>query len=382
MCYPSLEFPQYCIFLEQQARALISLGNKVDILVPFSDKSNQSILKRQKINDLNVYRLSYCTFRYNLFLNISKINFINKLKNFLIKNRYDVVSLHIVPDGLLNDFVELGKKLSIKVVRHFHGQNVWANYHSKYPLIERINAIKRKKILERIDAIVGVSSKVCWIIRSRLKNKKIFFVFNGVDLNIFHPNKIVIDKTFNISCVANLLPTKGQKFLIWALAEVIKKVDYKKIHLDIVGRGDDFEFLKNEIKKYQIENNVLLHGLLPYKEVAKIIADSHVFVLPSFFEAWGCVFLEAMACKVPIICCKNQGIAEVIKDGVDGLLIDAKSTSSIVDKLMILIKNEDLRKKIGHQGYLKVQNYTWLHSAKELDKVYDIVLNFQDERDN
>lgn len=374
-CYPSGEYPQYCIFLEQQAQALKSLGNIVDILVPTSDGTPKSSLRSHKWNSLTVYNINYKTLRYNMFLDITTNSFNSQLKKLLVENKYDVVSVHLAPDWMLKDLILLSKKMSFRVVQHYHGLNIWSEYYSKYPLISKFSAYKRKILLENVDGVVGVSDRVCNLVRSRVNNKNIFTVFNGADVEKFKPKRRTDGNKFKVTCVANLIPIKGQKYLIEAISKLVSKLDNKKIILDIIGRGKDELFLKNEVQRLNMEKYVRFHGYIPYEEVARLISDSDAFVLPSFFDACPCVCLEAMACSVPVISCKNQGTAEITIDGENGLLIEEKNSDSIVEKLSLLLNDEELRKKIGENGYLTIKdNYTWEHSALKLDRIYDNIL--------
>ena len=94
--------------------------------------------------------------------------------------------------------------------------------------------------------------------------------------------------------------------------------------------------------------------------------------MPSYYEALGCVYLEAMACKVPVVGCKGQGIEELIVDGKTGMLVNPQDTKNLVEKLTELIENSNLRNSIGEAGYkLVTDKFTWLDSAKYLDKVYN-----------
>jgi glycosyltransferase involved in cell wall biosynthesis len=119
-------------------------------------------------------------------------------------------------------------------------------------------------------------------------------------------------------------------------------------------------------------------GFIEYEVVAKIMRTCNVFVMPSYYEALGCVYLEAMACKLPVIGCKYQGIDEIITDGLNGLLVEPHSTRQIFEKLNYLFEHPQKAEEIALQGYHTILNgFTWRDSAKELQEVYTTILKIK-----
>lgn len=98
--------------------------------------------------------------------------------------------------------------------------------------------------------------------------------------------------------------------------------------------------------------------------------NARLFCLPSWYEALGCVYLEAMASGIPTIGCYGNGIDEIIIDGSNGYLVHEKSYQEIYDKIVLLRQqNEDF--SISKNARETVQSkYTWLDSAKALNNIY------------
>lgn len=372
-CYPDENSPQYCIFLEQQARALVETGNKVDVLVPTESKTYTCDVQHKIQNNIKVYYFNFFTLRYGLLKEITTRNFHEKLKELLMKKNYDFISVHLGPDWVLEMIVNICSTTPTKVIAHYHGLNVWNDYTVTRPLRSKIIQYKRKKIIDRVDGIVGVSNKVSEIVSSLTKNKNVYTVYNGVDTNIFKPLAKPNDvKTYNIICVANLIKIKGQKHLILAVKKLIEENNSIKINLKLVGRGPEEVILRELVKELKMEKNVNFMGYVNYKEVAELIANSDVFVMPSYYEALGCVYLEAMATRLPTIGVIGQGIEEVIKDGENGFLIHPQSSDSIYETLKFIYNHKEEVNKVACNGYdLVVNNFQWIHSAKQLMGVYN-----------
>ena len=116
-------------------------------------------------------------------------------------------------------------------------------------------------------------------------------------------------------------------------------------------------------------------GYIPYEDVAKHLQESDIFVLPSWYEALGCVYLEAMACGVPAIGCRGNGIDEIIEDGKDGFLVENKSLEQLAAVLSQLM-DEKSRVKVGRSAREKATGgYTWLASARALVFAYRYALD-------
>jgi spore coat protein SA len=128
---------------------------------------------------------------------------------------------------------------------------------------------------------------------------------------------------------------------------------------------------------------VVLTGFVPPVEMPRTYLLGDIFVGPSQFEEpMGMVFLEASASGLPIISTQQGGIPEVVRDGVTGLLLQRKDDSrELAEKIIHLLDNPDLGKRLGRQGRQWVQeNFTWEKSARALEQVYDEVLSLARNR--
>lgn len=368
-CYPSEKQPQYSVFIKQQLDELRNLGYIVDVLVPIRSKIKERLICVKDAVEPR-YVLSYCTDRYEFFLHYNGKKICNKINALVQKERYDLIAVHITSDTVLYAALLLGNKWQIPVVQHYHGLNIWNNYVVKHPYREKWYAKRREKLLSNCASIIGVSNKVSDIVKRRIHTVPVYTVYNGVDLKLFYPeeHKKDFSKRLNIITVANLIPIKGLKYLIEAFSKVYKRYPYAS--LKIIGEGFLEDELKEQTKYLHINRAVIFLGKQNYKDVSKYMRESDIFVLPSFYEAIGCVYLEAMGCELPIIGIKSMGIAELIQDGVNGTLVEEKNSDSIFEKIIYLAEHPDIAINIGKAGRFTAQKYTWEASAKNLNKIY------------
>ena len=96
-----------------------------------------------------------------------------------------------------------------------------------------------------------------------------------------------------------------------------------------------------------------------------------LFALPSEYEGFGCVYLEAMAAEKAVIACHGQGIEEVIQHGRNGWLIEPGDLLSLTGALAMFLENPELRRRIGEAARKTVvQGFTLAHQAARLAQLY------------
>lgn len=102
--------------------------------------------------------------------------------------------------------------------------------------------------------------------------------------------------------------------------------------------------------------------------------NAFLFCLPSWYEALGCVYLEAMASGVPTIGCYDNGIDEIIKDSVNGYLVHGRSHHEIYDKMMLLLEGNNYSIISENARRTIEDHYTWSDSARRLKHIYTHVM--------
>ena len=204
-----------------------------------------------------------------------------------------------------------GKKYGKPYVVHGHGLDVFLE--ESYAARSNVGKIVGQSVLifQNAAAVCGVSRKVLDRISEKVDlADRGHVVYNGVDTERFFPVPHESDGVVHLISVGNLIPLKGHDLTIRALRALLDK-GYSA-DLKIVGGG----VLENELKTLAsdlgIADAVEFTGYVPYGDVCKLMQSSDVFVLPSWFEALGCVYLEAMACGLPVIGCYGNGIDEIM----------------------------------------------------------------------
>ena len=156
--------------------------------------------------------------------------------------------------------------------------------------------------------------------------------------------------------------------------------ELEKWTLDIYGQGDQMGYRELMVELGIDTNRCHLNG--PVEDVVKAYQDSSIFVLSSRFEGFGLVLVEAMACGLPVLSFDcPAGPDEIITDGVDGLLVPSGDVHALAEKLMALMADEDLRRRLGQQARQTAQRYDMTAIANQWTALFDRVCGIEGEKE-
>jgi D-inositol-3-phosphate glycosyltransferase len=204
----------------------------------------------------------------------------------------------------------------------------------------------------------------------------------GVDLDLFQPRDraaarrhLGLDPDRPVLLwVGRLEKLKGVDILIQALAEL----DERDFTLLIVGGDERAAGLKAELqaqaREAGVAANVRFIGAVPHDELPAYYSAADVCVVPSYYESFGLVAVEAMACGTPVVASRVGGLVSTVTDGVTGYLIPWRCPEPFAEKLEVLLHNPELRANFGLAARRSVERYRWEAIALRVADVYDRVL--------
>lgn len=207
---------------------------------------------------------------------------------------------------------------------------------------------------------------------------------NGVDTSVFCPG----DRPADLLVKHNLQPSdhiallvagldrahyfKGVNVFLAALAKL--PADVKGV---IVGDGDLRLTYEAQARELGLDGRVIFAGRVAAGDLPDYYRLAHVTVLPSVTmgEAFGLVLIEALASATPVIASALPGVRSVVNHGVDGLLVAPNNAAQLADALEQILADKAHRRIMGEKGRVKVeQNYTWAQIGKQLEIIYQQVL--------
>jgi len=193
----------------------------------------------------------------------------------------------------------------------------------------------------------------------------------GVDPEVFRPKPFRQNpQPFEIICVGRLVPAKGQQILLAAARRL--RQENRRFLLRFVGDGPDRSSLEREARAMGIADYVVFEGAVNQDRIRDLYRTADVFALASFAEGIPVVLMEAMAMQIPCVTTWITGIPELIRDGVDGLLVPPSDECGLASAIARLMDDERLREKLGAAGRLRVIEK--FHLQKNVERLAAVFL--------
>ncbi len=309
-----------------------------------------------------------CKFLDGIFFFISSIlTTINLRKSF----KFDIIDAHFIyPEGF--GAVLLGKVIRRPVIITERGT---IRKLLKYPLIK-----------PQIQYALGKAVKVFTVCNDLKKavtelgipEKRVVVVPNGVDIEKFKPVEKqkarkelgLLEYKKIIISAGGLVERKGFHRIISVLPEIKKTIP--EIMYVIVGgasvEGNYEPVLRKMVKDLNLENDVLFAGPQPHDVLYKWLSASDIFCLATSNEGWANVFLEAMACGLPVVTTRVGGNEEVVISEDYGLLFNLEDRQEMIDMILKALKKDWGREKIVHYA----RSNTWD------ERIHDLLNNIKD----
>lgn len=262
-----------------------------------------------------------------------------------------------------NIITRLAAPKNVKVINAQRNTDVWRKFYHNW---------LDKLTVNKCDKIICCSNKVMQdtIKRTRISKKKFTVAHNGVNVNDYPPAIHKKKLLYTIGTVASLTRQKGLEYFLKA-AQVLLK-ERKDLVFVIIGEGELRAKLKNLAKLLGIEKFIEFKG---QQNAQGWFQTFDVFVLPSRWEGFGNVLIEAGAAGLPVVASNVGGIPEIIKDGENGYLTPVGDAEAIAGRVKILLNNLNIRRRMGVNARWKV-NYKFAiqHHVEKVLNVWGEVL--------
>ncbi len=309
--------------------------------------------------------------------------------------RYDLIHSHYWMSGIAA--LDLKTEWDAPIVHMFHTLGVMKNRVAQEP--DEIEGDYRvqgeRKVLRDVDRIVAATqaelAQLQWLYQTNVK--KVTIIPPGVDLSRFYPIPPEEAKEFiGVACghhmllfVGRIEPLKGLDVLIEALAIMRQQGTFERYCycLAVIGGEPDVtpEVMTKEMtrvqalcERYGLSDMVTFLGkrgqdTLPYYYSAAVAV-----VVPSHYESFGMVALEAMACGTPVVASQVGGLAYLVQDGQTGFTIPTADPQALADRLSLLLNDPELRCRMSDNAHAVACDYGWEKIAERLAALYESLL--------
>lgn len=319
--------------------------------------------------------------------------FLDNLRQFIAKEQrtYHLFHSHYWLSGWVG--AQIRAEQNAPLLHMFHTMGYFKNRATRSleeydpPLRLKIEA----ELVKHADHLVVSSrrEKVQMVWTYGVPAAKLSVIPCGVDPSLFRPRNAreaqaelgLPDKRY-ILFVGRIDPVKGIDTLLRAIQRVKKTGDaFRDVHLLIVGGDlDHTGAAESEIGKLQrlaetlgIKEMVTFLGAQRQDRLPSFYSAAEMCILPSRYESFGMVALEAMACGVPVIASKVGGLATFIQNETSGILIPEGDVVSLAEKIVLLLTATPFKNTLGSEGRIRALAYSWPLIAGKIVSLYQFL---------
>jgi glycosyltransferase involved in cell wall biosynthesis len=321
-------------------------------------------------NNIKVHRLDISN-------SLSVKSFISTYR-LLKKVSADILHTH---GGTAGFYGRLASIINYKgvVIHTYHGIH-YLNFDKN--LLGRIYKLIDKFLLRITDCTICVAQKdfEIGLKAGIVKKENSIVIHNGVDVEKFSLTNKNSDFKINlkkenesiiIGSVGRLHHQKGYEYLINGSKAVLEK--FPNVKFVLIGDGELRNSLESLAKKTGVYNSYSFMG--NQNEIAELLEQIDIFVLPSLWEGLPLVILEAMAAKKPVVATEVNGIVEIIESGKEGLLVPPKNSNALSLALIRLLEDNELCKVLALNAYEKVaRDFNIAKMINETESLYHKLL--------
>jgi D-inositol-3-phosphate glycosyltransferase len=296
---------------------------------------------------------------------------------------YDLIHAHYWLSGAIG--LVLRDRWSVPLVQMFHTLGHLKNDVTRDALHREpaIRIEEEARIVGAVDRVVAATTveRAHLVQHHGADPSRIAVIPCGVDTNLFLPGDqaaaraaLGLDDRPRLLYVGRLAPIKGLETLLDAMARL--RVSGTQVHLSIVGGDADEPLnghegeLRARLARLDLGGAVTFVGAQPQERLRAWYVAADATVLPSHYESFGMVAMEAMACGIPVVASRVGGLQTTVRDGVTGLLVPESDPAALAGALDCLLEDPDLRFRLGREGVQWAARHRWPCIAEAVCREY------------
>jgi len=298
-----------------------------------------------------------------------------KLIPLLLKENPDIIHAHGYQVFTTDAALTVSKIKKIPLVLTLHG---FPRGFDKLTHRAYFNLIG-KETLKKAKKIISVSPMVAREFKAiGVPQEKIAIIPNGIDLeeykqlpmgDLFRKRLDIKENEKVVLTVGRLEKIKGFQYLIKALPSIIKEVGSTKL----VIAGPDFNYgatLKKLTEETNVQDHVIFYGPINGKEKFEAFSAANIVAVPSLYEGFGMLLLEAMAAGKPLVATNTGAAPEIIQNGKNGILANLGNVEDLAGKIIKLLSDDQLMYLISQESRRTVEAFDWGKVSEQIHKLY------------
>lgn len=378
------------VYLSELSRELGRRGNNVDVFTRFQDPFTEQV---QELGE--GARVIHLDVGPRAPIDKNELpdhmdQFVDGIKLFSLREKrsYDLVHGHYFVSGPAARALQTA--WGIPMVQMFHTlgalKNTVAKSEADRELGNRIEI--ERQVMGWSDRLVAATpldkAQMAWYYGA--DTNKISVIPAGVDTDLFHPrDRAQVRRELGLPeldtpillFVGRIERLKGIDTLLESVAVVSRTCTGRNLKVLIVGGGGQTEEENAELRRIvqlhrdlNLEEQVEFVGSRPQEMLPLYYSAADITVMPSHYESFGMVAVEAMASGTPVIASNVGGLSYTVKDGETGFLVPEENHFALAEQVHTLLKNPELRARLGEQATIHAQQYSWSKIATQMIDLY------------
>jgi glycosyltransferase involved in cell wall biosynthesis len=297
-----------------------------------------------------------------------------RLASYLRRARIDLIHVHLFDPSIVGLIAGVFARTPVRVMtRHYSDYHTRVNKRWHVRLDQLCTSLSHQ--------VIAVSEHTADVMRNEehAPAEKLRVIHNGIDfsrMELSSPDaaerirrEYAPNGEFLLLQVARLHPEKGHEFLFKALPSVVAQVE-RPVRLLVAGMGPFEAEYKRQVRELGLDDLVIFTGFR--RDIPDLMAAADVMVLPSVAEAFGLALTEAIYLGTPVVATHVGGIPEIIRDGVDGLLVPPGSPEALTAALVRVLRDPELRQSLAKDGRQWVADrFRFETMVRQYEDVYD-----------
>ncbi|MBN2119682.1 MAG: glycosyltransferase family 4 protein [Candidatus Omnitrophica bacterium] len=302
-----------------------------------------------------------------------------RIHRFISKEGFDIVHTQTSKAGFLGRWA--AKLAGVRIIIHAPHGHVFYGYFGwcKSRLIiflEKLTALITDKIITLTQK--GKDDHVLYGIA---KPDKFIPIHNGINLEEFTDSgKDMVGEKKKlglpldcpvIGTVTRFEPVKANRYFIDSLPRVVEK--FPNIKVLLAGEGSQRRDLQRRVENLSLSNNVIFMGMR--KDIPQVLRVMDLFVLSSLNEGLGICLLEAQAMGLPVVATAVGGVPEVVKDGITGILVNARDPKALAEAIIKILDDNSLRRHMSEEAKKFVKDkFSLEQMIEKISRLYEELL--------
>lgn len=304
-----------------------------------------------------------------------------KGRRLVQQEKFDVINTHfVVPTGPVGDW--LSSYADIPNVLSLHGGDLYDP--SKFTSPHRHGILRSlvRHLLHRAEVVVGQSTNTLQNVRDYYDPK---LPCECIPLGIVRPESQEVARRADyglpedavvLTAVGRLVARKAVEQLV----QMVKDLGDPKVHLMVMGSGPQQPPLEQLARDIGVSSQVHFLGQVEEADKFKVLRMSDIYTSTSQHEGFGIVYLEAMACGLPVVCYDYGGQTDFLESGKTGYLIKLNDLKAFTQAVKELAASPESRKAMGRHNSVVVENYYIDHCAKSYEEVFERAIDIRQSK--